>query len=96
MSRNRPSWLNATFNHSSTGFPLTGSHTVPPRQCSDCHVNNNYNLNTTACVSCHLKDYQGANNPNHVQAGFPQTCEQCHDTVLWTDAVFNHSTTGFA
>jgi hypothetical protein len=89
-------WLNATFNHNSTGFPLTGNHTVPPRQCSDCHVNNNYNITTTACVSCHQKDYNGATTPvNHIAAGFPTTCETCHDAVLWTDGKFNHASTGF-
>ena len=24
-------WTDATFNHNNTPFPLTGSHTVPPR-----------------------------------------------------------------
>jgi predicted CXXCH cytochrome family protein len=89
-------WTDAVFNHATTGFTLSGAHAVPPLQCASCHINGNYNITTAACVSCHLKDYQGATNPNHVQAGFPQTCEQCHDTVLWTDAVFNHATTGFA
>ncbi|HUD65384.1 MAG TPA: hypothetical protein VMQ17_12425 [Candidatus Sulfotelmatobacter sp.] len=89
-------WLNATFNHNSTGFPLTGNHTVPPRQCSDCHVNNNYNITTTACLSCHQRDYNGATTPvNHIAAGLPTTCETCHDTVLWTDGKFNHASTGF-
>ncbi|HET9308085.1 MAG TPA: hypothetical protein VFO46_18850 [Candidatus Sulfotelmatobacter sp.] len=93
---NTTSWLNATFNHSSTGFPLTGAHTSPPRQCTDCHTNNNYNLTSTACVSCHQNDYNTATTPvNHIAAGFPTTCETCHDTVLWTDATFNHTTTGF-
>ena len=93
---NTTSWLNATFNHNSTGFPLTGAHTSPPRQCTDCHVNNNYNLSSTACVSCHQNDYNTATTPvNHIAAGFPTTCETCHDTVLWTDATFNHTTTGF-
>ncbi len=87
-------WLNATFNHNSTGFVLTGSHTVPPRQCTDCHVNNNYNLTSTACISCHQNDYNSATSPVP-HTGFPTTCETCHDTVLWTDATFNHSTTGF-
>jgi hypothetical protein len=89
------SWAGATFDHSTTGFALTGSHTVPPRQCLDCHVNNNYNLTSSACVSCHLKDYQGTTNPNHVQSGFPQTCQQCHNTTSWAGATFDHSTTGF-
>jgi hypothetical protein len=88
-------WTSATFDHSTTGFPLTGMHTVPPRACTDCHVNNNYSLNSTACVTCHLKDYQGTTNPNHVTANFPQTCDQCHSTANWTSATFDHSTTGF-
>ena len=88
-------WLSATFNHDSTGFPLTGLHTVPPRACTDCHVNNNYSLNSTACITCHLKDYQGTTNPNHVSSNFPQTCDQCHSTSTWLNATFNHSTTGF-
>ena len=35
-------------------------------QCAQCHVNGNYNLTSanTACVSCHLKDFQGTTNPN--------------------------------
>jgi hypothetical protein len=88
-------WTDATFNHSTVGFTLTGMHTVPPRQCVDCHINNNYNLTSTACVSCHLKDFQGTTNPNHVTANFPQTCEQCHSTTTWLNANFNHSSTGF-
>ena len=89
-------WLNATFNHNSVGFPLTGNHMVPPRQCTDCHVSNNYNLGSAACISCHQTDYTNAVSPvNHAAAGIPTTCETCHDTNLWTDGTFNHTTTGF-
>jgi hypothetical protein len=91
---NTTSWLNATFNHNSTGFPLTGSHTVPPRQCSNCHISNNYTLNSTSCYACHQKDYATATTPVP-HTGFPTTCENCHDAVLWTDGKFNHSATGF-
>ena len=93
---NTTSWSNASFNHNATAFPLTGMHTVPPRQCTDCHVNNNYNLTSTACVSCHLKDYQGTTNPNHVSSNFPQGCDSCHNTTSWLNATFNHNSTGFA
>lgn len=93
---NTTSWSNASFNHNLTNFPLTGLHTVPPRQCTDCHVNNNYNLTTNTCVSCHLKDYQGTTNPNHVSSNFPQTCDQCHNTSSWLNATFNHNSTGFS
>ena len=88
-------WTDGTFNHTTTGFALTGAHTVPPRLCTDCHVNNNYSLNSTACVTCHLKDYQGTNNPNHAAVGFPQQCDLCHDTTVWTDSTFNHNNTAF-
>src|SRR5258705_11161490 len=72
---NTAAWTGATFDHSTTGFPLTGAHTA--LQCVQCHVNNNYSLTSanTTCVSCHLKDFQGTTNPNHVPARFPQTCQ---------------------
>jgi hypothetical protein len=88
-------WLNAKFDHSSTGFLLTNAHADPPRVCQDCHVNNNFNLTTTACVSCHLKNFQAATNPNHVAGGFSQTCQQCHTTIAWQPATFDHTTVGF-
>src|SRR6202023_1265642 len=64
-------WMNAKFDHNSVGFPLTGGHAVPPRQCIDCHANNNYSLTSTTCITCHLKAFQGTTNPNHVAANFP-------------------------
>jgi len=92
---NTTTWMGANFDHSTTGFPLTGAHTTI--QCAQCHVNGNYNLTSanTTCVSCHLKDFQGTTSPNHVTGGFPQTCQQCHSTTVWTGATFDHSTTGF-
>jgi len=87
-------WTNAKFDHSTTGFPLTGAHMDPPRVCADCHKNNNYNITVTTCVSCHQTDYNNAKTPVDHTA-FPTTCEGCHDTVLWTDGKFDHSTTGF-
>jgi hypothetical protein len=85
------------FNHATTGWTLTGSHTVPPRACTDCHVNSNYSITVTTCVSCHQTDYNTATTPvNHITASFPTTCDTCHDTILWTDGKFDHSTTGWA
>ena len=88
-------WLDAKFDHASVGFPLTNAHADPPRVCLDCHVNNNYSLTTTACVSCHLKDFQGATNPSHVAGGFSQTCQTCHTTIAWQPATFTHTSVGF-
>ena len=47
------SWTNATFNHSLTGFPLTGAHVSVP--CASCHINNNYNLTSTALYQHAIK-----------------------------------------
>ena len=83
-------WTPASFDHSKTAFPLTGAHTTVA--CALCHTNGNYAAISTACYSCHSKDYQGTTNPNHVQAGFPQDCSICHTTTNWTGATFNHTT----
>ncbi len=87
------SWSGAHFDHSKTPFPLTGAHVTVV--CALCHVNNNFTNLSTACVSCHLKDYNGTTNPNHVQAGFPQQCDVCHNTTAWMPASFNHNNTPF-
>jgi hypothetical protein len=86
-------WTPAVFDHSKTKFPLTGEHTK--LQCPDCHKNGQYVGLPTACVSCHLGDYKGATNPNHITAGFPQDCALCHSTAAWIPAVFDHSKTKF-
>ncbi len=91
------SWLNATFDHSKTAFPLTGAHTTV--QCAQCHTTSNFAATPTACVGCHLADFRKTTNPNHITAGFPQTCEQCHNTTTWFNvsigANFDHSRTAF-
>ena len=93
-------WLNATFDHNSTGFPLTAGHANVA--CAACHINNNYNLTTQLndCGNsgCHLNTYQGTKNPAHATApaSFPlAACSTCHNTTSWTTASFDHSTTGF-
>ncbi|MBZ5526203.1 MAG: hypothetical protein LAP21_28630 [Acidobacteriia bacterium] len=87
---NTSSWLNAQFDHSKTAFPLTGAHVTV--QCSQCHVNGVFKGTPTQCVACHLSNFQKTTNPNHVTGGFPQTCEQCHNTASWQPSTFNHNT----
>ena len=94
-------WNTATFDHSTTGFALTGMHVSPtPTPCISCHVTNNYTLSSTACYGCHITDWQstttlGGAVPNHITAGFPTDCSICHSTTNWTSSSFNHSTTTF-
>ena len=87
------SWSGASFNHATTGFTLTGAHVSVP--CQSCHVNNNYALNDPTCKACHMPDYNKTTNPNHVQVGFPVTCDTCHTTTSWAGATFDHSKTAF-
>ncbi len=86
------SWTASTFNHTTTGFTLTGAHVS--LDCSSCHKGTVSGL-TADCYSCHAKDYTGATDPNHVAQGFPHDCTQCHSTTSWSGATFDHNTTGF-
>ena len=75
--------------HGATLFPLTGVHAT--LDCASCHRREppfEYALTPTDCVSCHLEDFQRADNPDHVAAGFPTECQLCHNTMEWEDAEF--------
>jgi nitrate/TMAO reductase-like tetraheme cytochrome c subunit len=96
------SWADGKFDHSTTGWALTGGHVVPTtggvQACTDCHVNNNYSLTAanTACYGCHLAQWNstqtlGGSVPNHIAAGYPTTCDSCHTTSNWLSATFNHT-----
>jgi Seven Residue Repeat len=83
-----------TFNHTLyANWALTGAHATVT--CVQCHTNNNYNITSTACYSCHQADFTGTTNPAHVAAGFPTDCTLCHSTTNWTSSTFNHNTTTF-
>lgn len=81
------------FAHQSSRFPLTGAHTTLP--CTQCHVNNNYQLHYTDCYACHAIDFATSANLNHVEGNFSHTCDQCHGTAVWKPATFSHSATSF-
>lgn len=97
-------WDGASFDHSATGFALTGTHMSPtPTPCASCHISNNYTLNSADCIGCHLTDWNktptfGGNVPDHIKAGFPNTaaaCAQCHPITKWADGTFDHTAFGF-
>jgi nitrate/TMAO reductase-like tetraheme cytochrome c subunit len=95
-------WADGKFDHSTTGWSLTGGHVVPTaggvQACTDCHVNNNYSLTSanTACYGCHQPQWKstqtlGGSIPNHIAAGYPTTCDSCHTTSSWLGATFDHT-----
>ena len=90
---NTVAWEPSTFNHSSTQFPLTGAHVQV--SCTECHTNGNYVDLPVDCWSCHQDDYENVDDPNHVSNQFSHACTECHNTVAWSPATFDHNLTDF-
>jgi hypothetical protein len=80
-------WNNAAVNHDQY-WPLLGPHKA--LLCSQCH-SAGYNL-PRDCYGCHRTDYEKTTNPNHSQAGYSTSCQDCHFTshTSWNQAVFTH------
>lgn len=85
------------FNHSKTGFTLTGSH--QKIKCEDCHHTkfisdskikkrkNTYLGLKTDCISCHEDYHKGSLGKN---------CEGCHNTEKFNEVKkFDHDKTNF-
>lgn len=93
---NTSDWDLAQFDHSQTGFALTGSHVN--LTCGSCHtteirpdgheVRRFEGLENT-CASCHseIDPHQGQFDG--------QSCNSCHDTEVFTIARFDHSQARF-
>ncbi|MBK6998376.1 MAG: cytochrome c3 family protein [Lewinellaceae bacterium] len=72
----KPGWGTEKVNHDF--FPLTKGHEIS--DCAKCHVGGDFSSTPTNCFACHQPDFEGATNPNHVQANFPNDCAVCHTT----------------
>jgi hypothetical protein len=91
----------AARNHRTTRFPLTGAHAVA--DCEACHRmvaegKSRYVGLSTDCAACHNRaGFPGAQQrpADHAQANFPLDCVQCHSTVTFGTAQFDHNNTGF-
>ena len=91
-SINADVWAGASIIHDF--FPLVGGHAI--QDCFACHEQGgNFTGLTQECYSCHQQDYENTDDPNHVQAGFPTECEQCHNIYGWSPANFDHNQTQF-
>jgi len=82
-------WKPSTFSHSTTGFSLSGAHSVPT--CNQCHMGNYTNTNP-ACIACHQQVYDNTTNPPHASSGFGTDCTPCHPITRWSDGKFAHDT----
>ncbi|MBI5261883.1 MAG: hypothetical protein HY852_08730, partial [Bradyrhizobium sp.] len=78
----------ASFDHFSTGFPLTGSHRTV--DCGSCHVSGRFKATPTQCVSCHNGAQTSGKPVNHPKT--TNRCEACHQTTRWSDIrVIDHT-----
>jgi glutaredoxin len=79
------------FDHTLTGFPLTGAHSQAT--CESCHSFGVFKGTPRQCQLCHAPGSGRATTAkpaNHVPTAEP--CAQCHNsTVTWTGARFRHT-----
>lgn len=80
-------WKNTAFDHDKkTKFPLKGAH--KKTGCDSCHINQKYKDTAKTCIGCHkIQDIH--------KGGYGTACNDCHTTVKWDAAKFDHSKTKF-
>jgi hypothetical protein len=77
----------AQFDHKLTEFKLEGAHRS--LECAACHKSGEaWRKAPAGCIGCHKAD--------DVHRGqFEQSCGECHGSVAWAGARFNHDQTDF-
>src|SRR5215471_18164194 len=77
----------SSFDHFTTGFPLTGAHVRV--DCASCHVNGRFRGTPVQCASCHNGTLaQGKNNQHPPTTNL---CQQCHVTNDWRQIRVDHA-----
>ncbi len=74
----------SSFNHTLTGFPLTGTHASVA--CASCHVNGRMKNTPTQCIGCHNTMTAPGEPQSHPRT--TNRCENCHLTTTWRDMAF--------
>jgi hypothetical protein len=70
------------FDHSATGFDLTGGHNFVP--CESCHVGGQFAGTPKECTACHSINGLINATPKPVEHIFTsERCDACHSTVAW-------------
>ncbi len=84
-----PGWKPATFDVHDDYYELTGAHIDVKDNCAECH-HGDYNNTPTECKGCHQSNYDNTTNPNHVNLGLSNACDDCHTTEPgWKPATFD-------
>lgn len=90
---NTTGWNRIEFNHTITGYELTGKHKT--LDCRKCHYDEETNVHrfksiNSECESCHKdKHFSQFTEENKTN------CERCHSTVAWQPLIFDHNITRF-
>ncbi len=81
----------SSFNHLTTGFPLTGTHLAV--SCETCHVSGNFKGTPKDCAGCHTVGRlisATPKDPNHIQT--TKACDTCHtNTASFQSVVMDHT-----
>jgi hypothetical protein len=93
---NEESWLvsNIYEIHQLGRFPLLGAHALA--DCQDCHHTESllrFEPLGVECIDCHRQAYIATTFPDHQAAGYPTTCEECHNinAFEWNASGINHN-----
>jgi hypothetical protein len=89
-------WNQINFDHSKTGFQLTGVHSST--ECRECHykkdnpgnVQQKFSGLSKTCVSCHNDNHNKQFEKNGIT-----DCGECHATENWKASKFDHDKTAF-
>ncbi len=74
--------VTTSFDHFTTGFPLTGAHTRV--DCENCHVGGVFRNTPTQCAACHTHGGRigaSAKPVDHMPS--TDACAYCHTTRAW-------------
>ena len=78
---NATAWSDATFDHDTTNFLLTGAHVRAT--CSACHQNSDFGDVGRTCVACHqMEDVHKGRNGSQ--------CANCHSAASWSKLTLDH------
>ncbi len=96
VCHNESTWKDISYDHSQTGFPLTGAHARS--LCATCHISGRsagtlvqrFEGLPVNCSACHNDIHQGQFNTNGAE-----TCTDCHLTENWKPSKFDHNKTDF-
>lgn len=89
-------WAEVSFDHSKTGYSLTGAHT--PQGCRACHfrpasegvINQKFAGLSTDCTACHTD-----NHYRQFEKNGKTNCTECHGTENWKASGFDHNRAAF-